>query len=322
MQAIRCHATGDASQLQLEEVPDPVPGPGEALIRLEAIGVNFIEIYQRTGLYPKVLPFIPGGEGAGTVVAVGAGVAAVKPGDRVASESLRGSYAEQAVAPAQRLVPLPATVDAASGAAGMIQAMTAHYLTTSTFPLSAGDWCLVHAAAGGTGLLLCQMARLRGARVIGTVSTEAKAALAHEAGAEAVVRYTEQDVVKEVRRITAGAGVRVAYDSVGRTTWEASLESLGPRGMLVLFGQSSGVVPPIDPLVLSRKGSLFLTRPTITHYVATPQDLRARALEVFQWISDGRLRLRIDRRFPLAEAAEAHRALEGRGTSGKLLLVP
>jgi NADPH2:quinone reductase len=213
-------------------------------------------------------------------------------------------------------------MDAATGAAAMIQALTAHYLTTSTFPLGAGDWCLVHAAAGGTGLLLCQMARIQGARVIGTVSTEAKSALAREAGAEVVVRYTEQDVAAEVRRVTGGVGVRVAYDSVGRTTWEASIDALRPRGMLVLFGQSSGAVPPIDPLVLMRKGSLFLTRPTVAHYVSRPEELQARAREIFQWIDEGRLRLRIDRSLPLAEAAEAHRALEGRGTSGKLLLVP
>jgi NADPH2:quinone reductase len=307
--------------LRLESIPAPTPGWDDVLVQVEAVGVNFVEIYQRTGLYPVTLPFAPGTEGAGTVVAVGAGVTTVHPGDRVASESLRGSYAELAVAPASRVVPLPDGMDAATGAAAMIQALTAHYLTTSTFPLAAGDWCLVHAAAGGTGLLLCQMARIRGARVIGTVSTETKAALAHEAGAEVVVRYTEQDVVAEVRRVTGG-GVRVAYDSVGRTTWEASVDALGPRGMLVLFGQSSGAVPPIDPLVLMRKGSLFLTRPTVSHYVSKPEELQARAKEIFQWIGDGRLRLRIDRRFPLGEAAEAHRALEGRGTSGKLLLVP
>lgn len=321
MRAIRIHQTGGADQLRLEAVPDPVPGPGEALVRLEAIGINFIEIYQRTGIYPVTMPFTPGSEGAGTVIAVGPGTG-VRVGDRVASEGLRGAYAELAVAPVAKLVPLPDGVDAASGAAAMIQALTAHYLTHSTYALQPGEWCLVHAAAGGTGLLLCQMARMRGARVIGTTSTAAKADAALAAGAEAVVRYTEQDVVEEVRRITGGGGVRVAYDSVGRTTWEASMASLAPRGMLVLFGQSSGVVPPIDPLVLSRKGSLFLTRPTLTHYVSAPGELQARARDIFDWVREGRLRLDISRRYPLEQAADAQRALESRGTSGKLLLVP
>jgi NADPH:quinone reductase len=321
MRAIRIHQTGGPDQLRLETLPDPVPGAGEVLVRLEAIGINFIEIYQRTGVYPVTLPFTLGSEGAGTVVAVGAGATA-RVGDRVASEGLRGSYADLALAPAAKLVPLPDGVDAACGAAAMIQALTAHYLTHSTFPLQRGDWCLVHAAAGGTGLLLCQMARMRGARIIGTTSTAAKADLALAAGAEAVVLYTEQDVVEEVRRITGGAGVRVAYDSVGRSTWEASMASLAPRGMLVLFGQSSGVVPPIDPLLLSRMGSLYATRPTLTHYVSAPGELQARAREIFTWMGEGRLRLDISRRYPLEEAADAQRALESRGTSGKLLLVP
>lgn len=321
MRAIRVHQTGGAEQLHLDTVPDPVPGPGEAVVRLEATGVNFIEIYHRTGVYPVSFPFTLGAEGAGTVVATGPG-AAIEVGARVASESLKGSYAEFAVAPAERLVPLPDGVDAATGAAAMVQGLTAHYLTHSTCALQPGDWCLVHAAAGGTGLLICQMARIRGARVIGTTSTAAKAEKALTAGAEAVVRYTEQDVVDEVRRITGGAGVRVAYDSVGRTTWEASMASLAPRGMLVLFGQSSGVVPPIDPLVLSRRGSLFLTRPTLTHYVSAPGELQARARDLFDWVRDGRLRLDIFRRYPLEQAADAHRALESRRTSGKLLLIP
>jgi len=322
MLAMRIHQVGGPDQLHAVEVAEPVPGPGEAQVRLEAIGVNFIEIYQRTGVYPVPLPFTPGSEGAGVVTAVGEGVDRALLGARVASESFHGAYAECAVAPADRLVRLPGQVDAASGAAAMIQAMTAHYLTHSTWPLAPGEWCLVHAAAGGTGLLICQMARLRGARVIGTASTAAKAAAALGAGAEVVIRYTEQDVPAEVRRVTAGAGVRVAYDSVGRTTWEGSLASLGPRGMLVLFGQSSGVVPPIDPLVLARAGSLFLTRPVLGHYMQQPTELQARAREVLAMVEGGHLRLTLGPRFALRNAGAAHEALASRATSGKLILEP
>ncbi len=322
MKAIRIHETGGADKLRLEEFPDPVPGPGEALIRLAASGVNFIDIYQRTGLYQRPLPYPPGSEGAGTVMAVGADVAAFKAGDRVASESFRGAYAELAIAAVDRLVHVPAAVSDETAAAIMVQGITAQYLATSTFPLTRGTWCLVHAAAGGTGLLLVQIARILGARVIGTVSTPEKERLARDAGAEEVIRYTETNVVEEVRRITGGAGVQVAYDSVGRTTWEGSLDSLAPRGMLVSFGQSSGPVPPIDPLILSRKGSLYLTRPTITHYTRTRDELEARAAQVFGWVASGQLRVRIDRKVPLAEAADAQRALEQRETMGKVLLVP
>jgi len=322
MKAIRVSRTGGPEVLQLEDVPAPIPGPGEAVVRLEAIGVNFVEIYHRRGLYSSQLPFTPGSEGAGTVASVGPDVTGLRPGDRVASVNLLGSYAELARAAAERLVLLPEKVDLRTAAAAMLQGLTAHYLATSTYPLKPGDWCLIHAAAGGVGLLLCQIARDRGARIIGTVSTPAKAELARAAGAHEVVRYTEQDFVSEARRTTGGRGVSVVYDSVGKTTFEGSLNSLAPRGMLVLFGQSSGPVPPVDPQLLNSKGSLFLTRPTVTHYSATKEELGARASDLFQWVMAGALKVRIDRTFPLAQAAEAHRALEGRGTTGKVLLIP
>jgi NADPH2:quinone reductase len=322
MKAIRVSRTGGPEVLQLEDLPDPIPGPGEAVVRLEAIGVNFVEIYHRRGLYSSQLPFTPGTEGAGTVVSVGPDVTGLRPGDRVASVNLLGSYAELARAPAERLVLLPETVDTRTAAAAMLQGLTAHYLATSTYPLKSGDWCLIHAAAGGVGLLLCQIARDRGARIIGTVSTPEKAELARAAGAHEVVRYTQQDFVSEARRITSGRGVSVVYDSVGKTTFEGSLNSLAPRGMLVLFGQSSGPVPPFDPQLLSSKGSLFLTRPTLAHYSTTKEELTARASDLFQWVMTGALKVRVDRTFPLAQAAEAHRALEGRGTTGKVLLIP
>ena len=322
MKAIRVHTPGGPDALRLEEIPDRQPAAGEALVRLEAVGVNFIEVYQRMGLYPVPTPFTPGGEGAGTVVAIGAGVSSVRAGERVASQDLRGSYAEYAVASADRLVTLPDAIDARTGAAAMLQGMTAHYLATSTYPLRRGDWCLVHAAAGGVGLLLCQIAAARGARVIGTVSTAEKEALAREAGADEVIRYTEQDFVAEVRRITEGRGVQVVYDSVGKTTFDGSLDCLARRGMLVLFGQSSGPVPAFDPQILNRKGSLFLTRPSLGAYVATREELVARASEILGWIADGSLRIRVDRSFPLGDAAAAHRALESRATMGKVLLIP
>jgi NADPH:quinone reductase len=322
MKAIRVSRTGDPEVLQLEDVPDPIPGPGEAVVRLEAIGVNFVEIYHRRGLYSSQLPFTPGTEGAGMVVSVGPDVTGLRHGDRVASLNLLGSYAELARAPAERLVLLPETVDTRTAAAAMLQGLTAHYLATSTYPLKSGDWCLIHAAAGGVGLLLCQIARDRGARIIGTVSTPEKAELARAAGAHEVVRYTQQDFVSEARLITSGKGVSVVYDSVGKTTFEGSLNSLAPRGMLVLFGQSSGPVPPVDPQLLNSKGSLFLTRPTVAHYSATKEELTARASDLFQWVMTGALKVRVDRTFPLAQAAEAHRALEGRGSTGKLLLIP
>jgi NADPH2:quinone reductase len=289
---------------------------------MEATGVNFIDVYQRKGQYPLQTPFTPGAEGAGTVVAVGEGVAQLRVGDRVASETLKGTYAELSKTKAERLVRLPDDVESHLGAAVMLQGITAHYLATSTYPIQRGDRCLIHAVAGGVGLLLCQIAKRRGAWVVGTTSTPEKAKLAHEAGADEVILYTQQDFVAEVKRLTDGKGVRVVYDSVGKTTFDGSLDCLVSRGMMVLFGQSSGPVPPLDPQVLNRKGSLFLTRPTIAHYVATREELAARASELFVWIAEGWLKVHIDREFPLGDAAAAHSALESRQTVGKVLLVP
>ena len=322
MNAIRVHQTGGADVLQLEEMPEPVAGPGEAVVKLEAIGVNYIEVYQRTGLYPLPVPFVPGREGAGIVTAIGKGVTLVKVGDRVVSESLNGAYAEFATVQADRLVVLPDGVDIRTAAAMMLQGLTAHYLATSTYKLTRGDSCLVHAAAGGVGLLLCQIASRIGATVIGTTSTADKAALAREAGARDVILYTEQDFLAEVKRLTNGRGVQVVYDSVGKTTFDKSLDCLTMRGMLVLYGASSGPVPPLDPQILSRKGSLFLTRPTLVNYVATRDELLARAHEVLDWVRSGKLQVRIGQTFPLKDAAAAHRALEGRHTTGKTILVP
>ena len=320
MQAIVVRQIGDAGVLQLGDVADLDPGPGEALVRIEAAGVNFIEVYQRTGLYTRPLPFTPGSEGAGEVVAVGEGVTEVAIGDQVVSESFRGTYAELAVAPAERLVRIPAGVSTDVAAAVLLQGLTAQYLTTSTYALKAGDWCVVHAAAGGVGLLLCQLGARLGAHIIGTASSSEKQARARAAGAEHVVSYA--DFVGEVKKRTAGRGAQVVYDSVGKSTFTDSLDALAPRGMLVSFGQSSGAVGPIDPLVLSRKGSLFLTRPTLAHYVPTRSELVARATEVLRWVEDGTIDVRIDRTIALANAAEAHRALESRETSGKVLLKP
>jgi NADPH2:quinone reductase len=322
VRAIRVQETGGAEALRLETIPDPVPGPGQVLVRLEAIGVNFIEIYQRRGLYKLPMPFVPGEEGAGTVEAVGPGVEDVRVGERVASVNLRGSYAELAVADAKSVVAIPDGLDVRDAAAVMLQGMTAHYLATSVHALQPGDRCLVHAAAGGVGLLLCQIAKRRNAIVFGTVSTAEKARLAREAGADEVIDYTTQDFVAEVLRLTAGAKLQVVYDSVGATTYLGSIDCLAPRGMLALFGQSSGVVPPIEPLLLTRKGSLFMTRPTLGHYTATRDELVWRAGDVLGWVREGALSVRIDRQVPLAEAAEAHRALEERRTTGKVLLVP
>ncbi|MEO5816843.1 MAG: quinone oxidoreductase [Gemmatimonadaceae bacterium] len=322
MRAIRVHETGGPEVMQYETVEDPVPAAGDALVKMEFIGVNFIEVYHRKGLYKSALPFTPGTEGAGTVVAVGAGVTAVTVGDRVASQNFVGSYAELALAKAERLAVLPDGVGPREGAAAMLQGMTAHYLTTSVFPLKAGDRCLVHAAAGGVGLLLCQMGRRIGAHVIGTVSTDEKAALARQAGAEETILYTKQDFVEEVLRITGGAKVHVVYDSVGATTFLKSLDCLALRGMLALFGQSSGPVAPFDPNILNPKGSLFLTRPTLGHFIHTPEEFAWRAGDVLEWVREGSLVLRIDREVPLVHVAEAHRALEGRRTTGKVLLTP
>jgi NADPH:quinone reductase len=322
MRAIRVHELGGPEVMQLETVDDPVPSDGEALVRMESIGVNFIDVYFRKGLYKTTLPFTPGSEGAGTIVAVGHGVTAVKVGDRVASQNFLGAYAELALAKADRLVPLPEGLGAAQSAASMLQGMTAHYLTNSVYALKPGDRCLVHAAAGGVGLLLCQMAKSHGAHVIGTVSTAEKAARARDAGAEETILYTKQDFVAEVLRITNGAKVQVVYDSVGATTFLKSMDCLALRGMLALFGQSSGPVAPLDPSLLNQKGSLFLTRPTLAHFVVTREELLWRANDVLTAVRDGSITVRVDREVPLAHAAEAHRALEGRRTTGKVLLTP
>ena len=322
MRAIRVHQYGGPEAMRLEDLPTPAPGAGQVLVRIEAAGVNFIDVYQRTGLYKGALPVPLGLEAAGVVEAVGAGATGVKVGDRVAWTSVPGSYATHNLVPADRLVPLPAGVDARTGAAAMLQGMTAHYLSHSTYPLKPGDTCLVHAAAGGVGLLLCQMAKRAGARVIGTVSTEDKAQLAREAGAAEVILYTRQDFEAEVTRITGGKGVQVVYDSVAKDTFDKGLSCLAPRGYMVLYGQSSGPIGPFDPQILSAKGSLFLTRPTLVHHILTREELLKRAGEVLGWIQKGQLKLRIGATFPLADAAEAHRQLEGRQTTGKVLLIP
>jgi NADPH:quinone reductase len=306
--------------MQLVDVPTPACGPRDALIRVAVSGVNFIDVYFRAGVYPAEKPIALGNEGAGTVEQIGTEVTAVAPGDQVAWAMARGSYAEYAVVPAAQLVKLPAGIGFNQAAAAMLQGMTAHYLTHSTFPLKAGDTCLVHAAAGGAGGLIVQMAKAAGARVFGTVSTEAKAAIARENGVDEVILYTEQDFEAEVKRLTDGRGVDVVYDSVGRTTFDKSLNSLRPRGMLALFGQSSGSVPPFDPNLLNGKGSLFLTRPTLGHYILTRDELLWRSGDVLNAVADGTLRIRIDTLFSMASAADAHRALESRNTMGKLLL--
>jgi NADPH:quinone reductase len=322
MKAIRIHQHGGPEALVYEEITQPTPGPGEALIKIEAIGINFIDVYRRVGLYPVTLPFTIGEEAAGTVAALGPGVEGLRVGDRVAYASVSGAYAEYAAVPAARLVPIPAGLDSRQAAAAMLQGMTAHYLTHSTYPIQPGDQVLVHAAAGGAGLLVVQMAKRRGARVFGTVSTEAKAALARAAGADEVILYTQADFEAEIKRLTGGRGLDAVFDSVGQTTFDKSLNCLRPRGYMVLFGQSSGPVAPFNPQTLNAKGSLFLTRPTLAHYMATRDELLERAGDVLGWAAAGELTLRIDSEFPLAQAAEAHRRLESRATSGKLLLIP
>lgn len=322
MKAIRVHQYGGPEALHYEQAPFPEPGVGEARVKIEAAGVNFIDVYHRTGLYLGQLPITPGVEGAGVVDALGPNVSEMKPGDRVAYAMQQGSYAEYAVVPVAKLVPIPDTIDTRSAAAVMVQGMTAHYLSQSTYSLQPGDTALVHAAAGGVGLLLVQMAKRCGARVIGTVSTEEKARLAREHGADEVILYTQADFEAETRRLTDGLGVNVVYDSVGKTTFDKSLNCLRPRGYMVLYGQSSGPVSPLDPQVLAAKGSLFLTRPSLAHYAADRAELLGRAGDVFEWMAAGALQVRIDQTFPLAEAAEAHRYLEGRKTRGKLLLIP
>jgi NADPH2:quinone reductase len=322
MKAIRIHAPGGPEALTFDEVAEPTPGAGQAVVKLAAAGVNYIDVYFRTGAYKAPLPLGIGLEGAGTVTAVGAGVTDVRAGDVVAWTGVPGSYAQLAAVPADRLVKLPAGVEPKNGAAAMLQGMTAHYLVKSSYPLKKGDTCLVHAAAGGVGLLLCQMGKMLGATVIGTVSTEEKASLAKGAGADHVILYSKQDFEPEVKRITGGRGVDVVYDGVGVTTFDKSLNSLRPRGFMILFGAASGPVPPLDLQVLNVRGSLFLQRPSLNHHIAAREELVQRAGEVLGWIRDGKLKLRIEHQFPLAQAAEAHRALEGRKTTGKILLMP
>jgi NADPH:quinone reductase len=306
--------------MELVDTPTPAPGPKQALVRIAASGVNFIDVYFRTGLYKADPPITLGSEAAGVVESVGPDVTEVAAGDRVAYAMARGSYAEYAVVPAAMLVKIPDHVDFQTGAAAMLQGMTAHYLTHSTYPLKSGDTCLVHAAAGGAGGLTVQMAKMLGARVFGTVGSEEKARIARDHGVDEAIVYTQQDFEAEVKRLTDGRGVDVVYDSVGKTTFDKSLSSLRPRGTLALFGQSSGPVPPFDPGILNGKGSLFLTRPSLGHYVANRDELLWRAGDVLNWVASGKLKLRIDRAYPLADAASAHRDLEGRRTAGKLLL--
>ncbi|HWF47639.1 MAG TPA: quinone oxidoreductase [Bryobacteraceae bacterium] len=322
MKAVVADPVGGPENLKYIDLPMPEPGEGEALVKIAAAGVNFIDVYFRMGFYkaPET-PVRLGSEGAGTIAAVGKGVT-LPIGARVAYAMARGSCAEYAVVPANLLVELPQDVSFENGAASMLQGMTAHYLTHSTFPLQSGQVCLVHAAAGGTGLMIVQMAKIAGATVIGTASTQKKADLAREHGADHMILYTETDFVDEVKRLTDGKGVNVVYDSVGNTTFHKSLDCLRPRGMMVSFGQSSGPVGQIDPLILSQKGSLFLTRPSLGHYIGDPAELRWRASDIFKWIEDGRLRLHIQKVYKLADAANAHRDLEARRTTGKLLLEP
>ncbi len=322
MNAVRVHQSGGPEVLKFEELPTPAPGPAAALVRIEAVGVNFVDIYQREGLYKMPLPFTSGSEAAGVIESVGREVADLRPGDRVADTGVLGAYATYAVVQAARLVKLPAGIEAKTAAAAMLQGITAHYLTHSTYPLGPGDTALLHAAAGGVGLLLTQMAKMRGAKIIGTVSTEAKVALARQAGADEVILYSQQDFEAETKRITGGRGVQVVFDSVGKTTFDKSLNCLAPRGYLVLFGQSSGPVAPVNPQVLNDKGSLFLTRPTMRDYILTREEYVKRAGDVLGWITAGRLKIRIDRTYPLAQAAEAHKALASRATAGKVLLIP
>jgi NADPH2:quinone reductase len=322
MKAIQIHETGGPEVLGLADLPILQPGPGQVLIRVEAVGVNFIEVYFRNGAYKAALPFTPGSEAAGTVEELGPGVTGFKAGDAVASVSVLGSYAEYALVPAAALVKAPDGLTMQQAAAALLQGMTAHYLSHSTFPLKAGDTALVHAGAGGVGLLLTQMAACLGARVLTTVSTAEKAELSRSAGASDVILYTEKDFAAEVKRLTNNKGVDVVYDSVGRTTFEGSLNCLRPRGMLVLFGASSGPVPPFDLIQLSSKGSLFITRPTLWHYVATRTELEWRSGEVLGWAAKGELKLRTEHVYPLSEAAQAQTDLEDRKTTGKILLEP
>jgi len=322
MKAIRIHQTGGPEVLQYEDVEVPKPGPQQALVKIEAAGVNFIDIYFRMGLYKAELPFTNGQEAAGTVTQVGSEVRGLGVGDRVAYTGVLGGYAEYAVAPAERLVKLPEGISTRTAAAIMLQGMTVHYLTHSTFALGPGHTCLLHAAAGGVGLTLVQVAKMRGARVIGMCSTQEKAERVRQAGADDVILSTEKNFADEVKRLTGGRGVDVVYDSVGKATWEGSLNCLRPRGMMVSFGNASGPVPPVEPLTLTAKGSLFLTRPSLIHHVAQREELEKRSSDLFGWVQAGKLKVHIAAELPLAQAAEAQRRLADRLTSGKLLLIP
>ena len=322
MKAIQVKQPGGPEVMELVDLPLPQPKANEAVVKLAASGVNFIDVYHREGRYKVPLPFVLGQEGAGVVTAVGADVKSVKKGDRVAWTGLMGGYAEYAAIAADRLVAIPDGVSDQQAAAAMLQGMTAHYLCHDTYPLKRGETALVHAAAGGVGLLLVQMAHQIGARVLATVSTEEKAKLAREAGADEIIFYTKSDFEAETKRLTKGEGVHVVYDSVGKTTFEKGLNVLRPRGMMVLFGGSSGAVPPFDPIVLTQKGSLFLTRPSLGNYIVTRDELLGRSDDVFAMIAADKLKLRIEHTYPLAEAQRAHRELEGRKTTGKLLLIP
>ena len=322
MKAVRIHQFGGPEVLQYEEMPTPAPGPGQVLVKLAAAGLNYSDVHQRTGHHPNQLPYTMGREGSGMVAAVGPQVTGLKAGEPVAYTGVPGAYAEYALVPAERLVRMPPNLDVKVGAAAMLQGMTAHYLAYTIYPLKSGDSCLIHAAAGGVGLLLVQIAKQCGARVFGTVSTEDKAALAREAGADEAIIYTKHDFETELKRLTNGQGVNVVYDSVGKTTFEKSLNCLKPLGYMVLYGSSSGPVAPFDPAILSAKGSLFLTNPSLPHYIADRASLEKRAGDVLGWIASGQLKVRIEFTFPLANVAEAHRSLEGRKTTGKVLLIP
>src|SRR5579863_7682575 len=322
MKAIQVPKTGGVEVLTFTDVPDPKPKPNEAIVKIAASGVNFIDVYFREGRYPITPPFIVGQEGSGVVSEVGADVKDFKPGDRVAYTGITGAYAEYEAIPADRLVRVPAGITDQQAASAMLQGMTAHYLTHSTYPLKKGEIALVHAAAGGVGLLLVQMAKNLGARVIGTVSSEEKAKLARDAGADEVIFYTKQDFAVETKRLTDGKGVHVVYDGVGKTTFDQDLNVLRPRGYLALFGASSGAPPPFDLGKLASKGSLFVTRPTLVHHIASHEELQQRASDVLGMIGSGKLKLRIEHLYPLKDAQQAHRELEGRKTTGKLLLIP
>lgn len=320
MRGIQIKRYGGPEVLEYGELPDPTPAAGEVVVRVRVAGVNFTDVYQRSGTYPGALPFTPGVEGVGTVEKVGSGVSDVKVGARVGWVMIKGGYAEQIALPAQRLVPIPDGVDDRTAAALLLQGMTAHFLLTDCYRVQKGEWILIHAAAGGVGLLLTQIAHKLGARIIGTTSTEEKAALARKAGADEIVLYTKDDFQEATRRITGGVGVSAVYDSVGKTTFLKSLDCLRPRGYMVLFGGSSGPAPTIDPMILNPKGSLFLTRPTLGNYVSSREELLRRAADVFAWAASGELEVRAEHDYPLADAAKAHADLEARKTTGKILL--